>query len=110
MKHCLLYLQKPTVVVHEQKPVIKIKNPTPSTTTAKKSESRKKSEKNDSRNQKRRILPSEKAPLKLKISKNKEVENEKSLENLKLVVSNGKIVRYSMVTAVVFPGAAIYIF
>ena len=89
----MLYPQKPSVVVHEQKPVIKIKNPTPSTTAAKKPESRKKSEKNDSKNQRKRVLPSEKAPLKLKISKNKDVESEKPSENLKLVLSNGKIVR-----------------
>ncbi|CAB4012912.1 Hypothetical predicted protein, partial [Paramuricea clavata] len=84
--------EKPTVVVHEQKPVIKIKNPTPSPAVAKKPEPRKKSEKSESKNQRKRILPSEKAPLKLKISKNKEVESEKSSEHLKLVLSNGKIV------------------
>ena len=73
--------------------MIKIKNPTPPVTASKKPESRKKNEKTESRNQKKRILPSEKAPLKLKISKNKEVESEKSSDNLKLVLSNGKIVR-----------------
>lgn len=55
--------------------------------------SRRKSEKGDARDQRKRILPSEKAPLKLKISKNKDVETEKSPENFRLVVSNGKIVR-----------------
>ena len=84
--------EKPSVVVHEQKPVIKIKNPTPSVTASKKPESRKKSEKTESRNEKKRILSSEKAPLKLKISKNREDESEKPSENLKLVLSNGKIV------------------
>ncbi|XP_028408036.1 lysine-specific demethylase 7B-like isoform X2 [Dendronephthya gigantea] len=87
--------EKPCVVVHEQKPVIKIKKPTPKTTASKKPESRKKSEKNESRNQKKSVeKTAEKAPLKLKISKNKETElsRKKSPENLKLVVSNGKIV------------------
>lgn len=72
--------------------MIKIKKPTPKATASKKLESRKKSEKNESRNQKK---IAEKAPLKLKISKNKDAElsSKKSPENLKLVVSNGKIVR-----------------
>ena len=74
--------------------MIKIKNPTPAA-ASKKPASRKKSEKNDAKPEKKRVLPSEKAPLRLKISKNKEAElsAETPSENLKLVVSNGKIVR-----------------
>ena len=86
-------------MVHEQKPVIKIKNPmltpTANATLKKGAESRKASDKNNSKNTKKTVVPSNTAPLKLKISKNKdaEVSSERPPSNLKLFLSNGRIVR-----------------
>ncbi|XP_046841097.1 lysine-specific demethylase 7A-like [Xenia sp. Carnegie-2017] len=65
--------EKPSVVVHEQKPVIRIKNP--AMASDRKSETRKK------------------ASRKTSVKKNTQTENKASTENsLKLVVSNGKVV------------------
>lgn len=93
---CYSCLQKPSVVVHEQKPVIRIKNP--AMASDRKSETRKKSE---SKNQRKKMPASDKSPLRLKISKNTQTENKASTKNsLKLVVSNGKVVRYEKIGSV----------
>lgn len=69
-------------------------------TTVKKSvESRKNSDKNNQKNTKKKnhnSIPSSAGPLKLKISKNKEPEisSRPPSSDLKLVVSNGRIVRW----------------